>query len=390
MITMTRLLCYFALLTFLQTAHAAPTPNDAPALSARPTPAAPAIAARAYVLIDIHSQRVLAESHANERMEPASLTKLMTAYSVFKELAAGKIKLSDQATISEKAWRTEGSRMFVKVNTQVSLEDLLKGMIIQSGNDASVALAEHVAGTEEGFATLMNQHAQELGMVDSHFTNSTGLPDPELYVTAHDIALLTRAIILEFPDYYAWYSTKEFTYNNITQFNRNQLLWRDQGVDGVKTGHTDSAGFCLVSSALRDGMRLISVVLGTKDEKARAQESLAILNYGFRFFETHRLYAAGQELYTLPVWKGAERTLRLGLNHDLYVTVPRDQYKNLSASMDMHARIIAPVAKNQSFGNVTVSLAGDTIAKPPLVALHEVAQGSLWRRLIDTIRLWWN
>ncbi len=389
MMTMTRMLCSLALLTALHAVQAAPS-TDTPTPGAQPIPAAPAIAARAHILIDVHSQRVIAESHADERMEPASLTKLMTAYTVFKELAAGKLKLADQATISEKAWRTEGSRMFVKVNTQVSLEDLLKGMIIQSGNDASVALAEHVAGTEEGFAALMNQHAQELGMADSHFTNSTGLPDPELYVTAHDIALLTRAIILEFPDYYAWYSTKEFTYNNITQFNRNQLLWRDQGVDGVKTGHTDSAGFCLVASALRDGMRLISVVLGTKDEKARAQESLAILNYGFRFFETHRLYAAGQELYTLPVWKGAERTLRLGLNHDLYVTVPRGQYKNLSASMDMHARIIAPVAKNQSFGNVTVSLAGDMIAKPPLVALHEVAQGSLWRRLIDTIRLWWN
>jgi D-alanyl-D-alanine carboxypeptidase (penicillin-binding protein 5/6) len=253
-----------------------------------------------------------------------------------------------------------------------------------------LALAEHVAGTEEGFATLMNQHAQDLGMANSHFTNSTGLPDPDLYVTAHDIALLARAIIMEFPEYYAWYSIKEFSYNNITQFNRNLLLWRDQGVDGVKTGHTDSAGFCLVASALRDGMRLVSVVLGTKDEKSRAQESLALLNYGFRFFETHRLYAAGQELYTLQVWKGAERNLRLGLNTDLYVTVPRGQYTNLSASMDMHAHIIAPVAKGQSFGNVNVSLAGDVIAKPPLVALHEVAQGSLWRRLIDSIRLWWN
>lgn len=376
------------LLIALHAVHAAP-PGAAPA-AAQPVPAAPAIAARAYVLLDFDSLRVLAQYHADERMEPASLTKLMTAYAVFKELAAGKIKLTDQATISEKAWRTGGSRMFVKVNTRVSLEDLLKGMIIQSGNDASVALAEHVAGTEESFATLMNQHAQALGMSNSHFTNSTGLPDPELYITAHDIALLARALISEFPDYYAWYSIKEFSYNNITQFNRNLLLWRDQGVDGVKTGHTESAGYCLVASALRDGMRLISVVLGTKDEKSRAEESLALLNHGFRTFETRRLYSAGQPLYTLPVWKGAERTLRLGLRNDLYVTVPRGQYKNLTATMNMKARIIAPVAKDQSFGTVKVTLAGDVIATPPLVALHEVPKGNLWRRMVDNIRLWWH
>ena len=388
MMTMTRILCSLALFTTLLVAHAAP--DAIPTAAVQPIPAAPAIAARAYVLVDIHSQRVLAASHADERMEPASLTKMMTAYTVFKELGAAKVKLSDTATISEKAWRTEGSRMFVKVNTQVTLEDLLKGMIIQSGNDASVALAEHIAGTEEGFATLMNQYAKALGMSNSHFTNSTGLPDPQLYVTAHDIALLARAIILEFPEYYAWYSTKEFTYNSISQFNRNQLLWRDQGVDGMKTGYTDSAGFCLVASALRDGMRLISVVLGTKDEKARAQESLSILNYGFRFFETHRLYAAGQELYTLPVWKGAERSLRLGLNTDLYVTVPRGQYKSLAASMDMNTHIIAPVTQGQSFGNVQVTLAGDVIAKLQLVALYGIDQGGWWRRLIDSIRLWWK
>lgn len=387
--TIIRLLGGLVLLALLAPAQAAPSPA-APAAAVQPVPAAPAIAARAYILLDFNSMRVLAESHADERMEPASLTKLMTAYAVFKELAAGKIKLTDQVTVSDQAWRSEGSRMFAKVGSKVMLEDLLKGMIIQSGNDASMALAEHVGGSEKGFVALMNQYAQELGMNHSHFTNSTGLPDPDLYITAHDIALLARAVIREFPEYYKYYSIKEFTYNNITQFNRNLLLWREQGVDGVKTGHTESAGFCLVASALRDDMRLISAVLGTKDEKARAQESLELLNYGFRFYETRRLYAAGQPLYTLPIWKGAEKTLPLGLRDDLYVTVPRGQYKNLTAAMEVDARIMAPAAKGQAFGAVKITLGGDVIAKPPLVALHDVAQGGLWRRMIDSIRLWWH
>ena len=387
--TMIRLLGGLVLLALLAPVQAASSPA-APAAAMQPVPAAPALAARASFLLDFHSLRVLAENNADERMEPASLTKLMTAYAVFKELATGKLKLTDPVTISEHAWRSEGSRMFVKVGSKVMLEDLLKGMIIQSGNDASVALAEHVGGSEKGFVALMNQYAQALGMNRSHFTNSTGLPDPELYITARDIALLARALIHEFPEHYKYYSIKEFTYNSITQYNRNLLLWRDQGVDGVKTGHTESAGFCLVTSVLRDDMRLISVVLGTRDEKSRAQESLELLNYGYRFYETHRLYAAGQTLYTLPIWKGAEQSLRLGLHDDLYITVPRGQYKKLTAAMEVNARIIAPIAKGKAFGAVKIALGDDVIAKPPLVALHEVAKGSVWRRTIDSIRLWWH
>jgi len=356
--------------------------------AAQPIPAAPSVAARAYALMDFHSGDILAQNNADQRMEPASLTKLMTAYAVFKELATGKIKLTDQASISEKAWRTEGSRTFVKVNTKVGLEDLLKGMIVQSGNDATVALAEHAAGSEESFVALMNQHAKEIGMEHSHFTNSTGLPDPELYVTAADMAKLARALIRDFPEYYKWYSVKEFTYNGITQYNRNKLLWRDTGVDGVKTGHTDAAGYCLIASAKHDDMRLISVVLGTESENSRAKESEQLLNYGFRFYETHALYAAGKPLGTARVWKGVSRDLPLGLSEDLYVTVPRGQYKNLTAALEVDMRIIAPASKGERHGAVKVSLGDKVLATRPLVALQDVAQGGWWRRLVDTVKLW--
>lgn len=338
--------------------------------------------------MDFHSGDILAQSNADQRMEPASLTKLMAAYAVFKELASGKIKLTDQATISEKAWRMEGSRSFVKVNTKVGLEDLLKGMIVQSGNDATVALAEHAAGSEESFVALMNRHAKEIGMEHSHFTNSSGLPDPELYVTAADMAKLARALIREFPEYYKWYSVKEYTYNGITQYNRNKLLWRDGGVDGVKTGHTDSAGYCLVASAKQNDMRLISVVLGAESENGRARESEQLLNYGFRFYETHALYAAGKALSTARVWKGAGRELPLGLSEEIYVTVPRGQYKNLTAALEVDIRIIAPVHKGGRHGAVKVSLGDKVLAERPLVALQDVAQGGWWRRLVDTVKLW--
>ena len=340
--------------------------------------------------MDFHSGDTLAGKNADQRMEPASLTKLMTAYTVFKELATGKIKLTDQATISERAWRSEGSRSFVKVNTKVGLEDLLKGMIVQSGNDATVALAEHAAGSEESFVALMNQHAKEIGMAQSHFTNSTGLPDPGLYVTAADMAKLAFALIHDFPEYYKWYSVKEFTYNGITQYNRNKLLWRDIGVDGVKTGHTDSAGYCLVSSAEHDGMRLISVVLGAESENSRAKESEQLLNYGFRFYETHALYAAGKTLGTARIWKGVSKELPLGLSEDLYVTVPRGQYKNLAAALEMDRRIIAPASKGERRGAVKVSMGGKVLAERPLVALQDVAQGGWWRRLVDTVKLWFS
>ncbi|MBI3343330.1 MAG: D-alanyl-D-alanine carboxypeptidase [Gammaproteobacteria bacterium] len=356
--------------------------------AAQPIPAPPSVAARAYALMDFHSGDILAQNNADQRMEPASLTKLMTAYAVFKELATGKIKLTDQASISEKAWRTEGSRTFVKVNTKVALEDLLKGMIVQSGNDATVALAEHAAGSEESFVALMNQHAKEIGMEHSHFTNSTGLPDPELYVTAADMAKLARALIRDFPEYYKWYSVKEFTYNGITQYNRNKLLWRDIGVDGVKTGHTDAAGYCLIASAKHDDMRLISVVLGTESENSRAKESEQLLNYGFRFYETHALYAAGKPLGTARVWKGVSRDLPLGLSEDLYVTAPRGQYKNLTAALEADMRIIAPAGKGERHGAVKVSLGDKVLATRPLVALQDIAQGGWWRRWVDTVKLW--
>lgn len=365
-------------------------PAAAQSGSGQPMPSPPAVTARAFVLMDYHSGETLAGLNADQRVEPASLTKVMTGYAVFKALSTDKVKLSDTVTVSEKAWRTGGSRSFIKVGTRVSLEDLIKGMIIQSGNDATVAIAEHVAGSEEGFVTLMNHYAQDLGMKDSHFTNSTGLPDPQLYVTASDMARLARAVIAEFPEYYKWYALKEFTYNGITQYNRNKLLWRDGNVDGMKTGHTETAGYCLVASAQREDMRLISVVFGTKSENIRAKESQELLNYGFRTYETHRLYASATPLSTVRIWKGAARDLPLGVGEDLYLTVPRGQYKNLKAALEIDKTIMAPVAKGQRHGNVTVSLGDKVLIAHPLIALQDVARGSLWRRMIDTIKLWFN
>lgn len=350
-------------------------------------PAAPSIAARGYILQDFQSGAVLAAVNADQRMEPASLTKLMAAYLIFDELRTGKIKMSDMVTISETAWRMEGSRTFAKVGSQVSVEDLLKGMIVQSGNDATVALAEHVAGTEPVFATMMNQRAKQLGMTGSHFVNSPGMPDPEHYTTARDLATLTRALIHDFPQYYKLYSMREFMFNGITQPNRNLLLGRDSTVDGVKTGHTKSAGFCLVSSALRDNMRLISVVLGATSENARANESQTLLNYGFRFYETHRLYAANKPLSTVRIWKGEAENLALGLNKDLYLTIPRGQYKSLAASMSVSPQITAPVVKGQVHGAVRVVLDGKEVARQPLVALQAVNEGGLWRRFVDWVLL---
>ncbi len=382
---MKALLC-IVLLAFSSLLHAAP----APVAALQPTPAAPMLAARAYILLDFHSGKVLAQRKADERMEPASLTKLLTAYTVFQAVASGKIKLGDQVTISEKAWKSEGSRMFVQVGTRVSVDDLLKGMIVQSGNDATIALAEHTAGDETTFVALMNQTAQLLGMKNSHFTNSTGLPDPELYITARDSALLARALIRDFPDYYKYYAIKEFSYNSIKQYNRNTLLWRDIGADGVKTGHTESAGFCLVSSALRDNMRLVAAVLGATSKKERADQSQALLNYGFRFFETQRLYSAAQPLKTTTIWKGASKELKLGLSEDLYVTIPRGQYRLLKAVMEMDKTIIAPAAKDAKYGMVKITLGDEVVAERPLVALQPVALGGWWRRLVDTIRLWFH
>lgn len=354
-------------------------------LSAEETliPASPTIAATSYILQDYNSGQIIAEKDADTRLAPASLTKIMTVYVAFRELKNGNLSLDEITTISEKAWRTPGSRMFVEVNDLVSIKDLLKGVIIQSGNDATVALAEHITGDESTFATLMNQHAARLGMVNTHFTDSNGLPAPEHFSTARDMAMLTKALIKEFPDYYAWFSEKEFTYNKISQGNRNQLLWRDPSVDGVKTGYTEDAGYCLVASAIRNNMRLISVVMGTKSVKARTIESQSLLGYGFRFFESHLLYKAGQSLNETKVWKGEESRLDLGVNEDLFVTVPRGQYGALDAKMSIDNIIIAPVSKGQVFGSVDVSLNGNAIINKPLVALKPVAEGGIVQQLFD-------
>jgi len=350
-------------------------------------PATPKIKAKGYLLIDFDSGRVLAEKKSDKRLEPASLTKMLSSYVVAYELANGNIAMDDEVRISNKAWRMQGSRMFVEVGKNVSVENLLKGMIIQSGNDATVALAEHVAGSEDAFVSLMNQHAAELGMLESHFVNSTGLPHKNHYTTPRDLAKLAMALIRDFPEHYKRYSTKKFTFNKITQYNRNKLLWRNDSVDGIKTGHTDAAGYCLVASALRDEMRLISVVLGTRSEEARATESQKLITYGFRFFETHKLYAANAPLTTAHIWKGAQEELNLGLKEDLYLTIPKGQYKKLDAHMNLDARIIAPAKKGQSFGSVNVSLGDEIYAKRELVALSDIEKGGLIDSLIDEIKL---
>jgi len=351
--------------------------------AATPVPKAPSVGAKGYLVEDFLSGQAIAEKNADQPLEPASITKLMSAYVIFSEIRNGSLALSDKVRISEKAWRTQGSRMFVEVNTQVSIADLLKGMIIQSGNDATVALAEQVAGTEASFATLMNTYAQQLGLTRSHFINSTGLPDKEHYTTARDIIRIARALIREFPEYYQWYAEKQFTYNEITQYNRNKLLWRDESVDGLKTGHTDSAGYCLVTSAERDGMRVISVVLGTKSEEARADASQSLLNYGFRFFETHKLYDGSTKLTNARIWKGASDAVELGLAEPLYITIPRGEYNNLDASMQLQEQITAPVTQGQTLGRVVINLAGTLVSERDLVALQAVDEGGFWQRIVD-------
>ena len=351
------------------------------------TPSAPTIDAAAYILQDYHTGKVLAENNADAKLAPASLTKIMTVYVVFTELSNGHLHLEDMVTISEKAWKTSGSRMFVELGNQIKIEDLLKGVIIQSGNDASVALAEHVGGNEETFAEMMNQHAIRLGMANSHFKNSDGLPVEDHYTTARDLAILTTALIKEFPDYYRWFSQKEFTFNKITQQNRNKLLSRDESVDGVKTGFTDDAGYCLVASALREDMRLISVVMGAKSANARANENQTLLNYGFRFYESHRLYQGKTALNEARVWKGASKTISLGLAEDIYVTIPRRQYKDLKAVINVDKKITAPVADGAKLGSVKVTLKDEVVINKDLVALKAVDQGNIFQRLSDSVMM---
>ena len=350
-------------------------------------PAAPVIAAKSFILQDAYSGKVLAEAAADEKLAPASLTKIMSVYVVLNELSKGHLSLEEPVTISRKAWQTPGSRMFVEVNTQVKIEDLLKGVIIQSGNDASVALAEHIAGSEATFAEMMNQQAALLGMLNTHFRNSMGLPADDHFTTARDLAILTRALIREYPDYYRWFSEKEFTFNKITQRNRNKLLWRDDSVDGVKTGHTEAAGYCLVASAVREDMRLISVVMGANSERSRANENQTLLNYGFRFYETHRLYKGHEALTETRIWNGEQKMLQLGLEEDLYVTIPRRHYDDLKAAISFDQKIMAPVKQGDAFGTVNVTLAGEPVTEEKLVALTTVNEGNILRKLVDAALL---
>lgn len=353
-------------------------------------PAPPSLEAKSYLVMDFQSGRMLVQEKVDERMEPASLTKIMTAYVVASELALGHVKPDDMVTVSERAWRMEGSKMFIEVGKKVSVADLLKGVVIQSGNDASVALAEHVAGSEEAFATMMNQHAARLGMKGTHFVNSTGLPDPNHYTTARDLAVLAAALIRDFPDEYALHSIKEFTYNGITQRNRNDLLFEDAGVDGVKTGHHETAGYCLIASAVRDGMRVITVVMGTDGPKSRTRATEALLNFAFRFYETRKLYAGNEKITTSKVWKGAVDSLELGIADDLYVTVPRGSFDQLETATDVDKTIIAPVSKGAVQGTLRVRVEGEELAKRPLIALNAVLSGTLFSRLKDDLSLFFQ
>ncbi len=355
-----------------------------------PIPSPPTIGAKSYLAIDGNSGYELAALLPDETLPPASLTKLMSAYAIFKALEEEQISLDDEVTVSEKAWRTPGSRMFIEVGKRVSIRDLLMGMIIQSGNDASVALAEHVAGSESVFAEVMNRYASGLGMNSSNFVNATGLPGENHYSTARDMAMLAKAIINEFPQYYEWYSVREFTYNDITQQNRNSLLWRDSSVDGMKTGHTDAAGYCLVSSASRGGMRIVSVVMGTASPKARLDGSQALINYGFRFFETRLLYKAGEPVADARIWKAANEYTPLGLPEDLYITVPRGSYDNVTSVLNMPSVLIAPIAQGQPLAELQVSLNGVQLVNEPLRALHGNPSGSIWQRTVDGVMLWFE
>lgn len=353
-------------------------------------PSAPELGATSYVLTDFHSGETIADKQPELRVEPASITKLMTSYVVFRELEDGALDLDDMVRISENAWRTGGSRMFVEVDTEVSVEDLLKGVIVQSGNDASVALAEHVAGSEEVFAQMMNTEAERLGMDNTSYRNATGLPAPDHYTTARDVAILARALIRDFPEYYHWYSQREFTYNDITQPNRNRLLARDRSVDGLKTGHTEAAGYCLATSAVRDGMRLVSVVMGTDSDNARIVASQSLLNYGFRFFETFKLYSAADVIASTPVWKGEREEMRLGIDDDVFVTVPRGQQDGLAAETRIPARPVAPFNRGETFGTLEISFDGAPRIERELVVLEDVPLAGWWGRTTDGIGLWFD
>jgi D-alanyl-D-alanine carboxypeptidase (penicillin-binding protein 5/6) len=395
-------------LAFLATAVLAQAPVPQPeapapaAPQAAPTPEAPVPSqAKAWILMDHTSGQVLAGGNIDQPLEPASITKVMTSYVVAAEIAAGKVSLEDKVRISENAWRsggagTDGSYSALAINSEVKLDDVLHGLVIQSGNDAAIALAEHVAGSEAAFVDLMNRYAQRLGMAHSHFENAHGLSAPGHVMTARDIAILARALIEQFPDHYALYKIKEFTYGGIQQWNRNGLLWKDASVDGLKTGHTSAAGYCLAASAKRGDQRLISVVLGIDTTsrsdgfKLREEGNLALLNWGFRFFETHSVYEAGAKVAEQKLWRGEVETVALGVTAPLRVTVPRGRYAELKPSMDVPKQLLAPIAKGQQIGTLRLSLDGEVVAERPLVALADVAEGGFFSRMNDDFWLWWE
>lgn len=353
-----------------------------------PVPPPPTLDATAWVLVDQQSGQVLAGQHADVATEPASLTKLMSAYAVFHALREGKFKLDTLVPVSEHAWRSEGSRTFLDLNSRVPVEVLIQGMIVQSGNDATIALAEAVAGTEDTFAALMNQYAERLGMTHSHFQNSTGLPRDNHKMSPADIAKLARAIIREFPEYYRWYSQREFTWNKITQQNRNGLLERDPSVDGMKTGMTDTAGYCLVSSARRDGMRLVSVVMGTKSMKAREDASLALLNYGFNFYETRTLRKGGEQVAMQRIYKAPGGEAAVGLSEDLVMTMRRGQSERVEYQVELAPRVFAPLTKSDRVGVLRALIDGKVVAEAALHPVADVPRGNIFRRIWDTILSW--
>jgi D-alanyl-D-alanine carboxypeptidase (penicillin-binding protein 5/6) len=375
----------FALLLACTVAHGAQSP----------IPPAPTVPTNGYILVDHDSGRVLADQRADERMEPASITKLMTAYLTFTALREKRLALADTIVISEHAWReggsaSGGSTTFLALGSQVSAEVLIKGMIVQSGNDATIALAEKIGGTEDGFVQMMNEYARRLGLKGTHFDNSWGGPSPAHYSTARDLSNLSRAIIREFPEYYRWYSLREFTWNGIRQGNRNGLLYRDPTVDGIKTGHTDSAKYCLVSSAKRNGMRLIAVVLGSPSEKAREDASAALLNYGFTFYETIKLQDANTPVLTPALFKGDADTVPAGSLQSISVTMARGQAQSLTKVAKVNSPLIAPLKMGAAIGEYTVSSGSEVVARIPLVALNAVETGGWWHVMVDSIKLWFE
>jgi D-alanyl-D-alanine carboxypeptidase (penicillin-binding protein 5/6) len=353
-----------------------------------PVPPPPTVAAKSWVLYDFLAAQVIAAQNPNERIEPASLTKMMTAYLTYEALKQKRITLDQVVPVSARAWKAEGSRMFIEPNRPVTVNELIHGMVIQSGNDACIALAETIAGSEEVFAQMMNQQAQKLGMKNTSFVNSTGLPDPKHYTTAYDMALLAAALIRDFPEHYKLNAQREFRYNNITQANRNRLLWTDPYVDGVKTGHHESAGYCLVASAKRDSRRLISVVTGTASEAARATESQKVLNYGFQFYDTVKVYAKDQTVATIRVWKGADNNVRIGFLDDFYLALPKGDAAKLKASMETRQPLMAPIAAGQEVGTLKLALEEKPLGEYPLVALANVPVAGFFGRTVDMVRLW--